>query len=169
VSEDERTRLVVPGDWDRVQGVLPSWWGGRDLRALLPRLFFHHFRATSFVVEHGGELAAFFVGFLCPTHDDEAYVHFVGVDPAHRGRGVARSLYERFFGLALADGRTVVRAVTAPGNAGSVEFHRRMGFEVVPGDGEIDGIPVWFDYDGPGEHRVRFELRIATRRPAPEP
>jgi len=35
------------------------------------------------------------------------------VHPAQRGTGVARRLYERFFDLAAADGRTVVRAVTA--------------------------------------------------------
>lgn len=159
-------RHAEPEDWDRVSDVLVAWWDGRDLRPLLPRLFFQHFRTTSFVVEHGDELVAFFVGFLCPTHEDEAYVHFVGVDPAHRGRGVARDLYERFVELARADGRRVVRAVTAPVNTGSVEFHLRMGFRVVPGDGTVAGIPVWLDHDGAGEHRVRLERDLDASAPA---
>ena len=153
-------RQVEPEDWNRVRGVLVEWWAGRDLGDLLPRLFFQHFRTTSFVVQDGGELVAFLVGFLCPTHEDEAYIHFVGVDPTRRGRGIARGLYERFFGLARAGGRTVVRAVTSPVNMSSIDFHMRMGFEVVPGAGKSEGVPVWHDYDGPGEPRVRFELRL---------
>src|SRR6476646_4523170 len=43
---------------------------------------------------------------------DEAYIHFVGVDPARRTTGLGRTLYERFF-AAVAD-RSVVRAVTSP-------------------------------------------------------
>jgi GNAT superfamily N-acetyltransferase len=160
-----QVRYAEPEDWDRVQEVLPVWWGGRDLRALLPRLFFQHFCSTSYVVEDGDELVGFLVGFLCPSHHDEAYVHFVGVDPSHRGRGIARDLYERFFDLALTEGRTVARAITAPVNAGSVAFHRRMGFEPMPGDGEIDGLPVRLDHDGPGVHRIRFERRLAPGPP----
>lgn len=114
------------------------------------------------MVERDGELVAFLVGFLCPTHADEAYIHFVGVDRSHRGRGVARDLYERFFELARADGRRVVRAVTAPLNTGSVEFHRRLGFRVVPGNGSVDGIPVWLDHDGAEEHRLRLERELGS-------
>jgi len=153
-------RNAEPGDWQRVTDVLADWWGGRDLSGLLPRLFFQHFCDTSFVVESDAELAAFLVGFLCPTHEGEAYIHFVGVDPNLRGTGIARALYERFFDLARARGQSVVRAVTSPVNKASVAFHSAMGFAVVAGDGEIDGVPVWLDYDGPSEHRVRFEYRL---------
>jgi hypothetical protein len=41
-----------PGDHARVMAVLEDWWGGRRaMRDLLPRLFFVHFRGTSFVAE----------------------------------------------------------------------------------------------------------------------
>ena len=82
-----------------------DWWGGRDLRPLLPKIFFEHFRGTSLVVEHEDELVAFLVGFLCRDHDDEAYVHFAGVHPAWRRVGLARDLYRRFFALARCAGR----------------------------------------------------------------
>jgi ribosomal protein S18 acetylase RimI-like enzyme len=92
---------------------------------------------------------AFLCGFRSQTHDDEAYIHFVGVDPAHRGSGLARELYERFF-EAVAP-RTVVRAVTAPVNERSVAFHRALGFEVE----RVDE-----DYDGRGEARVLLMKRL---------
>ena len=86
------------------------------------------------------DLAGFLVGFLSPSLPDAAYIHFVGVDPRERGSGLARVLYERFFALAVADGRRVVRAVTAPVNTASIAFHTAMGFTVTA------PIP---DYDGP--------------------
>jgi GNAT superfamily N-acetyltransferase len=133
---------------------MPEWWGGRDLRPMLPKLFFEHFRSTSLIVEHEDEL----IGFLCPDHDDEAYIHFAGVHPAWRRVGLARDMYRRFFALARAAGRPVVRAVTGPVNAGSIAFHIGLGFAILPGDQEADGIPVTTDRGPQGDFVVRFEL-----------
>jgi ribosomal protein S18 acetylase RimI-like enzyme len=138
-------RPAEPTDHTRVAAVIDDWWGGRRMRDMLPRLFFTHFRDTSFVAEEDGELAGFICGFLSQTYPDQAYVHFVGVSPAHRGAGLARELYERFFTAARAAGRTSVHCVTSPQNVGSVAFHARLGFEV---EAEVEG------YDGSGESRV---------------
>lgn len=144
-------RHAEPADYGRVISVVDRWWGGRQMAAMLPKLFFVHFRDTSFVAESdGGELAGFLCGFRSQTFDDEAYVHFVGVDPAQRGAGLGRALYERFF-EAVAP-RTTVRAVTSPVNERSVAFHRAIGFEV----DRIDE-----DYDGRGESRVLLVRRVA--------
>jgi ribosomal protein S18 acetylase RimI-like enzyme len=151
-------RRPIPDDHERVMAVLPSWWDGRDLRALLPRLFFEHFRTTSFIVEHEDTLVAFLVGFLCADHPDEAYIHFVGIAPAWRRVGLGRDLYRRFFALARADDRGVVRAVTAPVNTGSIAFHTALGFSMLPGDDEIDGVPVSVDRGPHGDHLVHFQL-----------
>ena len=63
---------------------------------MLPKLFFIHFEGTSFVAERDdGELLGFVCGFLSQTADDEAYIHFVGIDPESRGTGLGRALYER--------------------------------------------------------------------------
>jgi ribosomal protein S18 acetylase RimI-like enzyme len=130
--------------------VIDRWWGGRAMAPMLPKLFFVHFRDTSFVAEEDGRLAGFLCGFRSQTFADEAYVHFVGVDPAQRGSGLGRRLYERFF-EAVAP-RTVVRAVTSPANEPSIAFHQAIGFTVE----RLDE-----DYDGRGEARVLFvkELR----------
>lgn len=136
-------RNAEPSDYPRVISVIDEWWGGRSMAAMLPKLFFIHFRDTSFVAEDDGELAGFLCGFRSQTHADEAYIHFVGVDPAQRGGGLARTLYERFF--AAVEPRTTVRAVTSPRNEGSLAFHRALGFEVE----RIDE-----DYDGRGESRA---------------
>jgi ribosomal protein S18 acetylase RimI-like enzyme len=142
-------RHAEPADFSRVTDVIDEWWGGRAMAAMLPKLFFIHFRDTSFVADDDGDLAGFLVGFRSQTFDDEAYVHFVGVDPGRRGSGLGRLLYERFF--AAVEPRTIVRAVTSPINESSVAFHRRLGFE-------IDRVDE--DYDGRGKARVLLVKRL---------
>jgi ribosomal protein S18 acetylase RimI-like enzyme len=144
-----RIRHAEAADYARVIGVVDEWWGGREMAAMLPKLFFVHFRDTSFVAEEDGEVIAFLCGFRSQSYDDEAYIHFVGVHPDHRHRGLARGLYERFF--AAVAPRTVVRAVTSPVNERSVAFHRALGFEVE----RVDE-----DYDGRGEARVLLLKRL---------
>jgi predicted GNAT superfamily acetyltransferase len=143
-------RTAEPTDHARVVAVVDGWWGGRAMSAMLPRLFFVHFRETSFVAEEGGALAGFLCGFRSQTFEDEAYVHFVGVDPARRGSGLGRALYERFF--AAVAPRTVVRAVTSPANERSLAFHRALGFE-------LEGVHE--DYDGQGQARAGLVKRLA--------
>ena len=136
-------RHAEPQDYGEIIGVVDEWWGGRAMAAMLPKLFFVHFRDTSFVAEEGGRIVGFLCGFRSQTFDDEAYIHFVGVDPSTRGTGLGRELYEHFF--AAVAPRKVVRAVTSPVNERSVAFHQALGFEIE----RIDE-----DYDGRGESRV---------------
>jgi ribosomal protein S18 acetylase RimI-like enzyme len=145
-------RHAHPSDYGRVIQHVNAWWGGREMAPMLPKLFFVHFEGTSLVAESDeGELAGFLVGFLSQTHPDEAYVHFLGVAPEHRGSGLGRLLYEEFFAAARDAGRSVVRCVTSPANEASVAFHRALGFEV-------EGVAE--DYDGEGESRVLLVRRV---------
>jgi ribosomal protein S18 acetylase RimI-like enzyme len=148
-----------------------QWWGdsrtpeqARELSLLLPRLFLQHFAHTSLVLEDGTGIRAFLIGFHSADHADTAYIHFVGVDPELRRRGVARRLYAAFFERAGAAGRTGVCAVTSPQNTGSIAFHRSMGFVPDAGDYEVDGLPVHRDYDGPGQDRVVLRRKLGVPR-----
>jgi predicted GNAT superfamily acetyltransferase len=155
-------RPLSLADYPFVISVLDQWWGGRQMADKLPRLFFEHFADTSFAAERDGKLAGFLVGFISQARSGEAYIHFVGVDPAERGSGLGRLLYEAFFRAAEARGSVLVRAITSPVNRGSVAFHQRMGFRLEPGDLEVDGIPVSSGYDGQGGDRVRFIRRLGV-------
>jgi len=158
-------RRPIPDDYERVMAVLPSWWSGRDLRAQLPWVFFTHFRTTSILVEHEERLVGFLVGFFCQDHADEAYVHFVGVAPEWRRVGLGRDLYRRFFRLARAGGRGVIRCVTAPLNAESIAFHTALGFSPLLGDDEVAGLPLMQARGPGGEPRVRFQLELESEAP----
>ena len=150
-------------DYATVSAVVDAWWGGRPMRGLLPRLFFEHFKPTSFAFEEERHLVGFLVGFRSQTDPPIAYIHFVGVDPAARGRGIGRGLYDRFFRVVADLNCREVRAITSPVNKGSIEFHRHLGFEIEPGDGEVDGLPVTRDYGGPGQDRVLFRKRLGEK------
>lgn len=158
----ETIRPAVTDDHPRMVGAIQEWWDdsrttqeARELSLLLPRLFLQHFAGTSLVMEDGDRLTGFLVGFHSPDRRHEAYIHFVGVDPACRRHGVARRLYEHFFDMTRTAGRDRVRAVTSPQNTGSVAFHRSMGFELESHPSNQEPA-VFEDYDGPGQHRICF-------------
>jgi ribosomal protein S18 acetylase RimI-like enzyme len=155
-------RPIRSSDYLTVMAVIDGWWGGRPMADMLPRLFFEHFTDTSFAAERDGELAGFLVGFRSQSRPGEAYIHFVGIHPGERGRGLGRDLYERFFAAVRARGCDRVRAVTSPVNRGSVAFHQRMGFAIEPGVAGPDGIAVAAGYDGEGQDRVRFVKQLTA-------
>lgn len=123
--------------------------------------FFVHFRQTGFIAECDGNIIGFLVGFLSQSLGEEAYIHFVGVHPEFRSRGIGAVLYNQFFEVVKTFGRSIVRTVTSPVNTGSISFHRRMGFSMEPGTKKIEDIPVAENYDGEGEDRVLFYKRLA--------
>ncbi len=145
--------------------VVDDWWGGRHMRDMLPKLFFAHFRPTSFAAEIDGRLAGFLCGFVSQTDPAIAYVHFVGVDPAWRGENIGRALYERLFAAARNAGCREVRAVTSPANGASIAFHRRIGFTPLPGPATVGDVPYTPGYDGPGEDRVVFARLLSSANP----
>ncbi len=139
-------RHAQPSDYGRVIGRVTTWWEGRDHAPQLPQLFFLHFEGTCFVADDAdGALAGFLIGFLSQSSPEEAFVHFVGVDPARRRSGIGSALYERFLEAAAAAGRTSVRAVAHPSDARALGFHEALGFAAES---------IARDFEGPGEDRV---------------
>jgi GNAT superfamily N-acetyltransferase len=168
VSE-EGPRSAAPGgsafrhpteaDYSAIIGVVDEWWGGRRMRAMLPRLWFQHFTATSWIIEAAdGRLAGFVVAFVSQDDPTTGYVHMIAADPNRRRAGLGRALYERVFEDLRRRGVRRVKAVTWPGNRVSVDFHRSIGFRVDDGPGtmRLYGTPAYPDYDGDGEDRVVF-------------
>jgi GNAT superfamily N-acetyltransferase len=124
-------------------------------------LFFEFFSNTSFALEDdAGDVKGFLIAFASQTEPDLAYVHFAGVDPRERGQGFGRALYHALFARLREMGRSRVRAITSPINHGSVTFHRKLGFQLQPGDDVINGYPVQNDLAGPGQPRICFELLL---------
>jgi GNAT superfamily N-acetyltransferase len=160
VSDQLTIRQGTSADYDVIIPLIDAWWGGRSMASMLPRLFFTHFAPWTYVAERNGQPIGFLSGFRSQTDPTTVYCHFLGIAPDARGQGIGEALYQRLFADALAAGCSEVHAVTSPLNRGSIAFHTRMGFSVVPGPRETDGISWHPDYDGPGEDRVRFKRAL---------
>ena len=150
-------RRPTETDYPTIVRVIDDWWGGRKMDVLLPRLWLQHFTGSSWLAEtEDGRLVGFLVGFLSPDQADVAYCRMVGTNPNFRQRGLGRELYERFFADARAGGRREVRAITWPGNRGSIAFHLALGFQVEagPGSQNLYGTPSQAAYDFDREDRT---------------
>jgi ribosomal protein S18 acetylase RimI-like enzyme len=161
VEEPARLRFRHPTEDDHahVVDLVDEWWGGRRMRALLPRLWFQHFAGTSWIAEDDtGRLVGFIVAFISEDDPSTGYVHMIAADPNRRRAGVGRALYQQVFGDLSSRGIRRVKAITWPGNRQSVAFHRAIGFRVDDGPGtqNLYGTPAYADYDGPGDDRVAF-------------
>ena len=157
-------RTAEAADAAEIARAIEDWWGGVHLSHFVQPQFLEHFGDSSLLVHDGPRLIAFLVGILSQRHPNEAYVHFMGVHPAYRGRGLGRELYRRFAALAREHGRTVLRAETGSFNGASIAFHTRLGFAMEPGDATVDGIPVHRDTVGLGHDYVMFTMVLSDRR-----
>lgn len=152
-----KIRKGKPLDHEKVVSVMPEWWGGRDLSFSVLKIFFIHFSKTTFIAEIGDELIGFLVGFMSQSEERVGYIHFAGVHPQFRKFGIGRRLYEKFYAACKANGRSIVKSCTSPVNKLSINFHRKMGFEIEAGNGIVDGVPVTLDYLAKGNPKVLFK------------
>jgi GNAT superfamily N-acetyltransferase len=153
-------RHLETEDYYPIVRVANDWWGGRPVAGILLRILFDHFRPTSFVLEQDGIIQGFLIGFQSQTNPAQAYIHAVGTHPDYRGQSIGRRLYDHFFAVVRQLGCTEALSITTPINKGSIAFHRQMGFEILPGDAETDGVAVTTNYDGRGGARVLFRRRL---------
>ena len=85
-------RQLQEADYETIIEAIDDWFDGRQLSHLLPRIFFIHFRPTSFAIEENGRVIGFLAGFVSQTYPEQAYIHFVGIEANYRGRGLGRQL-----------------------------------------------------------------------------
>ncbi len=163
LPKEMNIRQAIPADHRKIITVMKDWWNGRDLTAMLPKLFLIHFCNTSFIIEKDNELIAFLIGFLSPNRKSEGYVHFSGVNPEYRGIGVGEFLYSRFTQICVENHRTIIRSCTSPVNKGSIVFHTKMGFEIENGNSVVDGIQVTLDYNESSSPKVLFKKTIQQK------
>jgi len=128
MGDRTRARAIERATIEDLQAILASladFWGERDTAGLHQALYVHEFGETALVIHDGhGHPIAYLLGFVSPAQ--VGYIHVVAVREGHRGRGLARVLYGEFESLARARGATALKAITSPGNATSVAFHRAL-------------------------------------------
>lgn len=139
------TRSITRDDYLEIVSVIDAWWGGPTSTLAHP-LFFYELGDLALIAEDDGRVAGFLLGFMTSREPKVGYIHLVGIHPDFRRRGVGRKLYEEFTLRVRALGAATIKAITTPGNQGSVEFHRANGYDVQLVD----------DYAGPNRARYVF-------------
>lgn len=150
VSIEQPVRGPIEAFQREVLSLLPAFWDGREVQHLHHPVWFRQFRAAAQAARtDDGALCGYLLGCVTPG---VAYVHVVATLPEARGKSLARRMYEHVFRMADEAGCRTVEAVTTPGNAASIAFHRSVGFTA----------SLVRDYAGPGEDRVYFARRAPT-------
>ncbi len=139
------TRKITKDDFDEIVEVIDRWWGG-PISTFAHPIFFWELGDNALVVEDEGQLIGFLLGFIVFKAPKTGYVHLVGIHPDHRRKGVGRVLYEKFSERCEALGCVRMKAITTPGNEGSIRFHEAVGWTSDESE----------DYAGRGRRRVVF-------------
>jgi ribosomal protein S18 acetylase RimI-like enzyme len=149
-------RRIAKTDFDRIVEVIDHWWGG-PISTFAHPIFFYELGKHALVVQQGAEMIGFLLGFVAAAFEgatdasnalppQTGYVHLVGIHPEYRRRGVGRLLYDRFTEECRESRCLKMKAITTPGNEGSIRFHLALGWKLQ----EVD------DYAGPGRRRIVF-------------
>jgi GNAT superfamily N-acetyltransferase len=105
----------------------------------------HEFGSTCLVARGADGIHGYIIGFVTPT--GTGYVHLVATRDDVRGTGLGRRLYAAFAEAARRQGARRLKAITSVGNAGSIAFHRGLGFDT----------RIVEDYNGPGRPMAVFQ------------
>ncbi|MGW2827391.1 N-acetyltransferase family protein [Streptomyces sp. NPDC001443] len=145
-----RPRITSAGmtDLHRVLADHHRYWGDRDLRSLHLLALVQEFGETCLVARAEDGIHGYVLGFVTPT--GTGYVHLIATRDDARGTGLGQRLYAAFADAAQRHGAQRLKAITSPGNTGSIAFHRRLGFDAQTVD----------DYNGPGRTMVVFRRAL---------
>jgi ribosomal protein S18 acetylase RimI-like enzyme len=149
MNTDLALRPLRAEDFAEARRVADAWFG-RPVGLTMHRLFFDQLGPSGLRAAAAADpdrMLGVLLGFASLAEPELAYIHFVMVDPAARGTGIARALYHEFGQRMFAAGCRRVRTLAAPTNGRSLRFHESLGFT---------GTFV-SEYVGPGQDRVVFE------------
>ena len=141
-------------DFDQIIKDIKEFWGSNRTLNLHHPILINEFGNTAFVFKEVDKVCAYLFGLFSQTQP-VAYVHLIAVRNNYRQLGLGRKLYDHFIKCAMEKHCSKIKAITRPTNLESIAFHRGIGMELI-GNDIIDGVPVVFNYGGPGEHRVVF-------------
>ncbi len=151
-------KLCTKSDFDQIIADIEDFWGHDRVRSLHNPIYLYEFGNTAFVAKEGERVIGYLFGLYSQTAP-AAYVKFIGVRQEYQKKGIGRRLYEHFTDIAREKGCKELKAITSPTNEGSIVFHKRLGMELA-GEPDEKGVPVIWDYGGPGVHRVVFKKKI---------
>lgn len=145
-------------DFLQILEEIEDFWGSNRTLSYHHPMFVNEFRNTSFVIKNDKNVIAYLFGFISQT-EQTGYVHLVGVRQNHQNKGLGKLLYGHFMQYLKNIGIQNLKAITAPANEKSINFHLRIGMQMTGVETE-NGIKVIKDYSGLGQDRVVFRMKL---------
>lgn len=142
-----------------------AWSPNLDLARLLPPGVFAQSELSLLALDDNDVVAGFVLALKSHGMPDTGYVHFIWVNPANRGAGLADELYEELFEVFRRAGCRRVEAVTAATNTHAIALHRRLGFTIGP----IEEVEVEGGHSGvaPVQRLVHLSRELLADQHAP--
>jgi ribosomal protein S18 acetylase RimI-like enzyme len=162
---DYNIRNIVEEDFNQLSCVAEKCQPMTNMKPTVYHVFTKHFKGTSFVIENksNNAITGFLLGLISQDNPNDSYIHLICLDPSLRGKGVAKTLVEKFIQTVSNRGCSRVCLVTKPHNHISIKFYTKLGFESYNSDKTVnmDGTSVYKDYDGPGDDKIIFIKQIS--------
>src|SRR6185312_111302 len=137
---------------------IESFWGSDRTLSYHHPMLVNEFGDTAFVIKNNQEIIAYLFGFLSQT-EKTGYVHLVGVKQNVQNKGYGSLLYKHFVQILKTKGYTKLKAITTTTNQKSINFHLKIGMQML-GNENKDGVIVVKNYSGKGQDRVVFMKSI---------
>jgi GNAT superfamily N-acetyltransferase len=145
-------------DFDVILTEINDFWDSDRTLYLHHPMLIYEFGNSAYIIKEANKVVAYLFGFLSQT-GPTGYVHLIGVRHTHRRRGYGRKLYSHFADFARKHGCKNLKAITTPGNATSIAFHKSLGMEIIGNSNETN-VSIIKDYAGPGADRVVFRMKL---------
>ncbi len=155
-----RIRTAVPGDGSDIESLVRRCEGLDANSAYAYVMICDEFRDSCVVARDAhGSLLGFVTGFHRPRDPSCLFLWQIGVDPDHRGRGLAHALLRRFVELARTESTVALETTVSPDNGASLalfaSYARSIGSTLVG----VGGYPAdWLGDGHADEDRYRIEL-----------
>ncbi len=129
------------------------------------KIMINNFGNSIIIAEESGELTGFLLGFVSQTDPDEFFIWQLGVDPAFRGRKIAKRIMQATIDSAADHKCKRITATVETTNKASQRLFESSGFIIVTNEslGELieehDKLAVK-DYYASGTNQVFYQLNI---------
>ncbi|MFT4155325.1 GNAT family N-acetyltransferase [Parafilimonas sp.] len=137
---------------------ITDFWGSDRTLSFHHPMFINEFGNTAFVIKIKDRVVAYLFGFISQT-ELTGYVHLIGVRQSHQKNGLGKKLYRHFIEYLKSNDIKNLKAITAPTNEKSINFHLGIGM-IMTGIENDNGIKVIKNYSGLGQDRVVFKMKL---------
>ena len=155
---NDKIQLCNKLDIKQISSEIIDFWGTDRTRYLHSTSFLRKNGESSWVIKNGDKVIAYLLGFI-DEKEKIGWVHLIGVRMMHHQQGLGRKLYEYFIRYAKDKECEKIKAVTIPSNNESIQFHKKIGMNLL-GIPNENGIPVVKNHLNSGDDRVEFEMNI---------